>query len=196
MKAVLISIQPKWVEKIASGEKTIEVRKTRPKLETPFKCYIYETQGEYKTGTGVFAYGIELKGTKNGKGKIIGEFVCDRIDSKWFYISTDGVPITNIEKDFETLSCLKRKQIIDYALRPNKSLKVHNGTMFVYGWHISDLKIYDKPKELGEFRKPCPYTDGTYCIENKCEYYGDWTGVCRCWVERPPQSWCYVEVER
>ena len=42
-KAVLISIRPKWVEKIASGEKTIEVRKTRPKLDTPFRCYIYCT---------------------------------------------------------------------------------------------------------------------------------------------------------
>ena len=46
MKSVLISIQPKWVEKIASGEKTIEVRKTRPKLETPFKCYIYQTKSK------------------------------------------------------------------------------------------------------------------------------------------------------
>jgi hypothetical protein len=40
MIAVLISIRPKWCEKIASGEKTIEVRKTKPKLLTPFKCYI------------------------------------------------------------------------------------------------------------------------------------------------------------
>ena len=31
-KAVMLSIRPKWMEKIASGEKTIEVRKTRPKL--------------------------------------------------------------------------------------------------------------------------------------------------------------------
>lgn len=44
MKDVLISIQPKWVEKIASGEKTIEVRKTRPKIDTPFKVYIYATK--------------------------------------------------------------------------------------------------------------------------------------------------------
>ena len=42
-KAVMLSIRPKWVEKIANGEKTIEVRKTRPKLDTPFKCYIYCT---------------------------------------------------------------------------------------------------------------------------------------------------------
>ena len=46
MKAVLISVQPKWVEKIASGKKTIEVRKTAPKGEVPFKCYIYVTKGK------------------------------------------------------------------------------------------------------------------------------------------------------
>ena len=44
-KAVLISIRPDWVEKILSGEKTLEVRKTRPKLEAPFKVYIYCTAG-------------------------------------------------------------------------------------------------------------------------------------------------------
>ena len=183
-KAVLISINPKWVDKIANGEKTIEVRKSRPKLETPFKCYIYETQGEYKTGTGIFAYGIELKGTKKGKGKVIGEFVCDKI--------TDiSVVVRNCNEDYNHVyhndeckgSCLTWTELQEYG--KGKPL---------YGWHITDLKIYDKPKELSEFRKPCPYTDGTYCIENKCEYYGDWTGVCRCWVERPPQSWCYVEV--
>lgn len=46
MIAVLISIRPKWCEKIISGEKTIEVRKTRPKMDTPFKCYIYCTKAE------------------------------------------------------------------------------------------------------------------------------------------------------
>ena len=40
-KAVLISIKPKWCELIADGEKTIKVRKTKPKLKPPFKCYIY-----------------------------------------------------------------------------------------------------------------------------------------------------------
>ena len=44
MKSVLISIQPKWCELIASGKKTVEVRKSAPRLETPFKCYIYQTK--------------------------------------------------------------------------------------------------------------------------------------------------------
>lgn len=51
MKAVLISIRPKWCELIATGQKTVEVRKTRPKLETPFKCYIYKTGGTGETST-------------------------------------------------------------------------------------------------------------------------------------------------
>ena len=46
-KAVLISIRPKWCELIASGKKTIEIRKTRPKIETPFKCYIYCTRPKF-----------------------------------------------------------------------------------------------------------------------------------------------------
>ena len=47
-KSVLFSIKPKYCELIASGKKTIEVRKTKPKLDTPFKCYIYETKALYK----------------------------------------------------------------------------------------------------------------------------------------------------
>lgn len=66
-KAVLISIRPKWVEKIASGEKTIEVRKTRPKLATPFKCYIYCSRGS------------DARRLRGSWGKVIGEFTCDQI---------------------------------------------------------------------------------------------------------------------
>lgn len=65
-KAVMISIRPKWCEKIARGEKTIEVRKTRPKkLKNPFKCYIYCTQGR------------DARRLRGSWGKVIGEFTCD-----------------------------------------------------------------------------------------------------------------------
>ena len=47
-KAVLLSIQPRWCGLIVSGKKTIEVRKTRPKIETPFKCYIYQIKSKDK----------------------------------------------------------------------------------------------------------------------------------------------------
>ena len=161
-KAILISIQPKWVEKICNGEKTIEVRKSRPNLESPFKCYIYETKGkqvEKLDGCDITYY---------GRGKVIGEFVCDRIAGEGETIRGNA--------------CLTVEELQDYC----------NGKD-IYFWHITDPKIYDKPKDLSEFRKPCPYTDGTHCLENKCEYYDDYSGKCCCRVERPPQSYMKVE---
>ena len=189
MKAVLISIQPKWVEKIASGEKTIEVRKSCPKLETPFKVYIYATWNGSKKEILVKQDGQlfckdwrKANGLQRASGKVIGEFVCDEI--REVYQCNSGWVAEN--------ACVMRSEFFKYLGIPQDT---HFGyDKKAYAWHITDLKIYEEPKELSDFRKPCPYTDGTYCIENKCEYYGDWTGVCRCWVERPPQSWCYVEV--
>lgn len=179
MKSVLISTKPYPVELIARNEKKIEVRKSKPNLKTPFKCYIYATKSKsvVKWKCCVITY--------LGFGKVIGEFVCDRIDEYKYRLTTyEETPYKGkyISKEELAKTCLSIGEINDY-------LNGKNG----YFWHISDLKIYDNPKELSEFRKPCTYTDGTYCIENKCEYYDSWTGVCRCWVERPPQSWCYVE---
>lgn len=67
MKSVMISIKPNWCELIASGKKTLEIRKTKPNLETPFKCYIYCTKEFYNSDYI----------PKNGR--VIGEFVCDNI---------------------------------------------------------------------------------------------------------------------
>ena len=98
MKSILISIKPKWCELIANGKKTIEVRKTRPKCDTPFKCYIYCTKPKMITKY-VFKpedYPEDIRPEKpvfckqpdasspfcsavNGNGKVIGEFVCDAI---------------------------------------------------------------------------------------------------------------------
>ena len=84
ISAVLISNKPKWCEKIARGEKTIEVRKTRPKLQTPFKVYIYQTKKPVSvmiSGTGKHISEYDKTYCYNEKsGKVIGEFVCDRID--------------------------------------------------------------------------------------------------------------------
>ena len=160
-KAVMLSVRPKWCEKIASGEKTIEVRKTRPKLETPFKCYIYCTQG----GVALGAWGKH--------GKVIGEFTCDRI--------YELAPINHAPDDVEKQACLTREEIVNYL----------KGTG--YGWHISDLRIYDAPRELSEFRRACP--NSWYC--ESCAMYWENGGTCgneSLQLKRAPQSWCYVEV--
>lgn len=197
MKSVLISTRPKWVEKIchkigedetgeAVYEKRIEVRKNAPK-EVPFKAYIYETKGQYVK----FTHGAHTK-YGYGRGKVIGEFICDKVDKimtlQHTYYNFLGVPLATtteycIWNDDLPQMCLTKKEIEEYG--KGKTL---------YGWHISDLKIYDKPKELGDFKKHCHYKDrNSYCLANECEYYSDWTGICCNWVERPPQSWMYVE---
>lgn len=157
MKAVLMSIQPKWCELIASGKKTVEVRKTKPKFETPFKVYIYQTIRHW-------TYDIYSK-IANFQGKVIGEFVCDAIISHCEMANADIA---------EQQGRIKREKLLEYS----------NGKQ-LYGWHISDLVIYDKPKELSEFRKPIVCHRGI----QKDNCIGCWD----CEITRPPQSWCYVE---
>lgn len=169
MKSVLIAIRPQWVEKIASGQKTIEVRKTAPK-EVPFKCYIYETKGQYVK----FTHGAHTK-YGYGRGKVIGEFICNSVD-EYPYDYCDGV---DIDDDTILETAIDREDINIYA--KGKTL---------YGWHISDLKIYNNPRELSEFFKPCDrFLDCCTCrrlVHN--EYMS-----CDNKITRPPLSWCYVE---
>jgi predicted transcriptional regulator len=195
MKAVLISTQPKWAEKIANGEKTIEVRKSRPKLETPFKVYIYCTVDKKRE---VFFTKEVFDGEKGkwaiphvGNGKVIGEFVCDRIEdfSKW---------------EFDYPSLLRHINLFAGTNGDYKFLDYYlKGQKKGYGWNISDLKIYDKPKELSEFARVCVGVDGTIKCDG-CEYYNSESNEsigyfeeCTCNylrpLKRPPQSWCYVE---
>lgn len=176
MKAVMISIRPKWIEKIAKGEKTIEVRKSKPNLEVPFKCYIYQTKGEKLNGGWDCAIVTKNNDMYYGGQKVIGEFSCDKIDE---YNSNErGWYIYPQEE-----TCLLCDEIAGYG--KGKTL---------YGWHISELKIYDKPKELSEFWH--------YVKCNSCAVSGYESGACiydeNCLVPkaitRPFQSWGYINV--
>lgn len=136
-KAVLISIKPEWCTLISRKEKTIEVRKRKPKIKAPFKCYIYCTK-KFVSGKG---YGYKEWA---GAGKIIGEFICDTIITDHTF---------GHDPLFYAMSGMSAVERAVYCTERN-----------MYGWHISDLKIYDRPKELGEFN-----------------------------IKKPPQSWQYVE---
>lgn len=139
MKEILISIKPEQVEKIASGDLTILVRKTRPKLEPPFKCYIYCTKatknGEplllFKDGTMCFADYRNADGVRDcfvAEGTVIGEFICDRIDTYFMPIQSSNGGIPNI-----------------------------NSIPKEYDLHISYLNIYNKPTYHDKFGKPCEW---------------------------------------
>lgn len=161
MKAVLISIRPKWCEKIISGEKTIEVRKTRPKMETPFKGYIYRTKGSVPHIINGEWVRMEVGGT------VIGEFTCDaitRVNICGFW-DDSGKQLDNQLKE----TCLTSEEFCNYL-----------GENVGYGWHISDLRVYDHPRELREF----------YAVPNEVEVALKAKPKP---VTRPPQSWRYVE---
>jgi predicted transcriptional regulator len=197
--AVLLSLRPKWCELIASGKKTVEIRKTRPKIETPFKCYIYCTKPKMITKY-VFKpedYPEYMRPEKpvfckvpdgsspycsvvNGNGKVIGEFVCDVI----FTMSiTYRDPTSRIALKEFPYTCLTDRQIIDYLGNGNQG----------YGWHISNLVIYDKPKELNEFyfKKKCHSCKRSGYESSACIYDEDC--IVPAIITRPPQSWCYVQ---
>lgn len=183
MKSILLSIRPKYVELIARREKTIEVRKSAPK-EVPFKAYIYCTKAKSQ-----WRYS-DCEGTyENSKGEIvyaqqhiIGEFICDKVYSiknqgNSFVVANEEQGVTN---EIARQSCLDYYDMVGYL-----------GNKDCYGWHISDLKIYDKPKELSDFCIPCK----TNCEDCKKPLFYE------CWKEkgkikvvtRPPQSYMFVE---
>lgn len=223
MKAVLLSIHPKYCHLIAKGEKTLEVRKSKPKLDLPFKCYIYCTASDKSLGL-ISGNGItDLIACINWKtaipvggeicnGKVFGEFVCNKITTIFYGCEIMyGIDYPNKHaKQLEDDSCLSLKELKHYANAKD-----------VYGWNISDLKIYDTPKELWELYKPgfeamedldcddlcgyCHRTDygskafgvtpngyysceGAWCGEAYESYLEDNFAL-----ERPPQSWYYVE---
>ena len=208
MKAVLISIRPEWCLLIILLKKLLEIRKKIPKIEGPFKCYIYCTKnkqffncggmrlsnedlyrlpnGEIKCGCSVelMSYGDDEYDENNFlNGKVIGEFICDGIIRNCEMANADIA---------EHYGCLKREELMKYS----------NGKE-LFGWHISDLKIYDKPKELYEFYRKCEKQKCEACEHLKyqrvnpseydydCEFIGGHIPITR-----PPQSWCYVEEVR
>ena len=168
-KAVLISINPKWVKEILNGKKTLEVRKTIPKLDIPFKCYIYCTKSkpeiapfnidnkwiveEFSDET-TFANGCTMNMRDTLNGKVVAEFICDyewNIDMEMIMN-----PEVNTPKEVESLTTLTDMTI--------EELNNYLGKKVGYAWNIRDLQIYDNPKELSEFG-----------------------------IKKAPQSWCYVE---
>jgi len=206
MKSIMLSIQPKFCELIANGKKTIEVRKTRPKAEPPFKVYIYCTKPSksHQTIYGCMVlnsdelYRHPKEGIKYGdsielmccnseeyskdnflNGKVIGEFLCTDI----YLIKANNIIQSYFNNRHGT--CLTDEELCIYANDKD-----------TYGWQISNLVIYDTPKELRTFNHPCIHEP--YCVDckyslNEARFCYDESVGCDRHFRRPPQSWCYVE---
>ena len=181
-KAVLISIRPKWCELIASGKKTIEVRKTRPQIKTPFKCYMYMRAYHWAFSL-LRQYEMDDLADRlmHETGKVIGEFVCDEIIE---------------DRHGENALLFENKGWVPFDVQKKYAPK-----QILYGWHISALKVYDEPKELSEFTPCCEFMlDEKQCDYRKVKCLNQQDSFiekdgCNClnFVRRPPMSWCYVE---
>jgi hypothetical protein len=175
-KAVLLSIRPEWCSRIFSGWKTVEIRKTRPaSLKEPFKCYIYCTKGtKFFCWKAVDHLYFDDRShnlfDRRVDGMVVGEFICDDI-------RRIGPEYCAVKEDIESAisgSLLTVPQVKDYA--GWKSGMSYADLKDLYGWHISELKIYDKPRELRPFTGLLNTRFGVRPVE----------------AQRPPQSWCYV----
>lgn len=208
MKSVLISIQPYYVFLIIARlmgwnipqEKTIEVRKDFPK-DTAWnkRALIYCSKNKRSFKRIPTEYQLLMS---KFLGKIIGEFVCDKIMRFTKYVGwLSDIQNYDISHDHLKETCLE-------------GLWQYGKGKPLYGWHISDLKIYDKPKELGEFYRPVKYNaDGPICgtekemqdiIEWDCEtVFNKESTECTLKdcprlqelyrVTAPPQSFCYAD---
>lgn len=196
MKSVLISTRPKWCEKICHEigkeeagkpiyEKRIEVRKTAPK-EVPFKAYIYETkESKRRYLDDRFNSFLDNKSHYTDMGKVIGEFVCDKV----YLIKNQGSRFSVADEEQSVTNEIARQSCLDYD-----DMVSYLGNKDGYGLHITDLKIYDKPKELSEFRKSGFMTEEEWLFNlypNTHCHYEAWAKKFE--ITRPPQSWCYVE---
>lgn len=209
MKEILMSIRPQWCEKIFNGSKSIEVRKTCPKLEPPFEVLVYCTMPKerwsvghqifyndtlYTLPTGELKIGdaLELMADWMRKynednflnGKVIGSFVCDKIRE----IIPLGLRGFKLGAEWLKEMCLSKEQLDEYG-----------GLKTLYSWHITEPKLFDKPRDITEFAlygrcaEDCDEYD--ICARDSeggrmsCKYFK------RTFLERPPQSYCFVETD-
>lgn len=187
MKAVLRSIKPYWFYLICEGKKTIEIGKSSPQ-SADWNSVVELYSSKDKKSFNRIPKEFQEKYSKY-LGKVAARFVCDKVEQ--FTVGSFGCD------DIQQHACLSYGKLIDYFYKQDGSEDLE--VKFGYAWHISNLKIYDKPKELSEFRKPCicegEYEGEKYCDCLSCELSGDSDyGVVACdrHLTRPPQSWQYV----
>lgn len=167
MKAILISIKPKYVANILNGKKTLEIRKAAPKCKLPIDVYIYCTLTK---NNGIFLYDMKHDKPILRNGKVVAKFTLNKAEE---YKPRTGMLFTysfGLDK-----SCLTYSEIDAYGYKEGK------GYQTLYAWHIDNLEIFDRPKELNSFVSKI--------IVNKEE------GITtKLYMQKAPQSWQFIEV--
>lgn len=181
MKAILMSIKPKYVAKILNGEKTVEIRKRFPKDYVGW-VYIYHTKAK---NSNEWLIPTAAKWTKENdcSGKVVARFWCDKVEEIACVsngIGTCAYLFANTYNDIRKASCLNTQDLISYL-----GAKL-NGEIVGKAIHITKLEIFDKPKELSEFET----------TKQQCVDIGQIQQIFQnIPLTKAPQSWQYIEVE-
>ena len=194
MRKVLVSLKPYYYYLVGEGIKTIEVRKDMPKANDWNKEVFFYMSKDIKSFAEIpEEFQEKYRKYRKHFGKVGMRFVCDNIEKLEEHIEEGGLYYT-LNSDFNEATQLDNWQLHDYG--KGKPL---------YGWHISDLKIYDKPKALEEFSRFGYIERGCACANSSCKYHHDngyyepphckLHGSGNCSLERAPQSWGYVKEE-
>ncbi len=223
---VLISIRPEWVRKIEcivkfKGDKPVyekraEMRKGWFVGMEGTKFFIYETKGPTESPW------IDEEGHTifKGRGMVVGEFICNRIDrytaefvsqSRYLDECHEDIQLHLLDDAGEEVavntvtsngyedpsdcevckaSCLSFQQIKEYIGVNFHEKKFAN-------LYISDLKIYKKPKPLERFYTVCRKTPSSiaccHCPNNDEEDAGCTDSRRRKVLRKAPQNYCFVE---
>jgi predicted transcriptional regulator len=194
----MISIKPKYCALEMNGVKSIEVRRNKALANAIQKLidkygyadiYVYcskDSMGyltEYRSKeTGKHLHWSYHLGKANGlNGKVVFKFRCYKVDDyvngrKWSW--KVGAPMWGACNDYEYIlkdTCLTDDELRNYA-----------DDLSFYAIHISDLEIFDKPKELSEFKQPRDSYGKVNWNTNEYYYMN---------LTKAPQNFCYVEVE-
>lgn len=176
MKAIMLTIRLKWFYLTYKGIKTIEVRKSAPKdfvgdvfevvSKTNFEKDLMEIPENEREFFRQFKGKVGLKFTLNKVEKIL-----EHITNTYMSYCTNSL---SCDEFFEK-SCLTIDELENYL----------NWNAGGYAWHISNLVIFDRPRELSEFKIPCDF---------KCPKLG----CCYCHkntrLTKAPQSYQFIEV--
>ena len=199
--AIAITIKPQHLFNILNGTKLGEIRKNKAlinavkkKIAEKGKAIIYCICS--KNGGNLISlnynnkyYVVNDKQLKDVKmvynlkeilnGKVVCKFECKNVEEIKYHChkaNYDGKEEI-IWEDYATKSVacglLEEHTCLNY-----EDMKEYFGGKRGYLIHISNLKIFDKAKEIGELRKRNGYCDGDFYWES---------------LKKAPQNFCYVE---
>ena len=184
MREIIRSVKPYWFYLICEGIKKAEVGKSKPTAQNWNKAVYLYCSKDKKSFNRIPKEHREKY--RKYLGTIGARFISDKIDNYRNFIIN---PINKYEQKtidgILNISCLSHGELCEY-------LTEREDNKHFYIWHISNLVIYEKPRELYDFVN---YAKHEVCLQKNC-FNGDcWSCPKNAIMVRPPQSWCYVKRE-